>query len=186
MELAGSGYLYTLVVIATTFAGFAGMTMIFRQVFGGHVTRLDSFVVRTFIQLGFLSTFASLLPPLLAQFGIAPATSWRVSSAVYAILLGLGSFTFPRRRNAASPTRAPTPIWCVVIVLDIAALALAANVIFPLSAQTVGIYSAAATVALIGGATFFLFSLIFLFERPLETMQPGHQIVRSSPKTKKP
>ena len=186
VELVGTGYRYTLAVVATTFAAFASMTMIFRQVFGGHVTKLDSFVVRTIIQLGFLSTLASLLPPLLAQFEIAPAANWRASSVVLAVLLGLWSFTFPRRRNAASPIRAPTQIRCVIVVLDIDVLALAANAIFPLPALAVGIYSTAATVVLISGATLFLFSLIFLFERPLETVHPGPRTVRRGPKAKKP
>jgi hypothetical protein len=31
MEIAGTGYLYTLAVVVTTFAGFTALTMIFRQ-----------------------------------------------------------------------------------------------------------------------------------------------------------
>jgi hypothetical protein len=95
MELAGTGYLFTVGVIATTFAGFAGLTVVFRQILGGQLTRLDGFVIRTFIQLGFLATAGSLLPPLLHLFELAPATNWRVSSIVMAALLGAWSFSFP-------------------------------------------------------------------------------------------
>jgi hypothetical protein len=59
IELAGSSYLYTLGVIATTFAGFAGLTVIFREILGGQLTCLDGFVIRTFIQLGFMARAAA-------------------------------------------------------------------------------------------------------------------------------
>jgi hypothetical protein len=107
MELAGAAYLYTVAVIATTFAGFAGLTVIFRQILGGQLTRLDSFVVRVFIQLGFMATAGSLLPPLLSLFELPPSAVWRTSSIVMAVLLGLWAFSYPHRRRSASPTPAP-------------------------------------------------------------------------------
>jgi hypothetical protein len=67
----------------------------------------------------------------------------------------------------------PFPIWCVIGTLDLAALALLANAIRPASAHAPGIYCAVVTVNLVGGAAFFLFSLIFLFARPLETINPA-------------
>jgi len=173
MELAGSGYLYTIAVAAITFAGFSGLTVIFRQILGGQLTRLDSFVLRIFIQLGFLAAAGSLLPPLLALFYIPPANNWRISSAVLAMLFGLWALTYPRRRHNASPSiRMPFPVWCVIAVFDVTVFVVAANAIFPLGAWAVGIYCAAVTVILFGGATFFLFSLIFLFEQPVESIQP--------------
>lgn len=171
MELAGSGYLYTVAVIAITFAGFSGMTMIFRQILGEHFTRLDSFVVRSVIQLGLMSSFASLLPPLLAQFEIAAAVNWRVSSAILAILLCSWSADFPRRRHAASAMRIPAPIWCVVVLLYLNVIALAAEAIFPSAALAAGIYSTAASSILLAGGLLFLFSLTFLF--PLQADQAG-------------
>ena len=175
MELPGTGYLFNLSVIATTFAGFAGLTVIFREILGGKLTRLDGFVIRTFIQLGFLAAFGSLLPPLFQLFELPPAVIWRSASIVMALLLGAWSFSFPRRRHAASPTRVPAPIMCTVIVLDIAALALVANAVWPASHYATGIYATAVTVNLVGGATFFLFSLIFLFAKPLEPSTPAPQ-----------
>jgi hypothetical protein len=167
MELAGSGYLYTVAVIAITFAGFSGMTMIFRQILGEHFSRLDSFVVRTVIQLGLMAAFACLLPPLLAQFEIAAAVNWRISSAILAILLCGWSADFPRRRRAASAVRIPISIWCVVVLLYLTVIALAVEAIHPSSALAVGIYCGAASFILMAGALLFLFSLTFLF--PLQT-----------------
>lgn len=173
MELVGSGYLYTVALAAITFAGFSGMTMIFRQILGEHFTRLDSFVVRSVIQLGFISTFACLLPPLLAQFGMAAAVIWRIASAILAILLCLWSIDFPRRRRAASAVRIPVPIWCVVVLLYVAVLVLTAESIYP-SALAVGIYSSAATSILVAGALLFLLSLTFLF--PLQAEHSGKDV----------
>lgn len=173
VELAGSGYLYTLAVIATTFAGFAVMTMIFRQVYGGHVSKLDRFVARTFIQVGFLATLGSLLPPLLAQFDLAPATTWRASSVVLAALLGIWSYSFPHRRHKCSTTPIPLPVWSVVVVLDLTVLALLGNALPLLPRYVSAIYSVATTVILGGGATFFLHSLIFLFERRPDATEPA-------------
>ena len=169
MELHGSGYLFNLSVVATTFAGFAGLTVIFREILGGKLTRLDGFVIRTFIQLGFLATLGSIVPPLLHLFELSPPTIWRAASIAMAFLLGAWSFSFPKRRHAASPT----PIWITIIVLDAAVLALLANAVWPASHYATGIYAAAVTVNLIGGATFFLFSLIFLFAKPIESATPA-------------
>ena len=165
VELAGSGYLYTLAVVATTFAGFAVITMVFRQVYGGQVSKLDSFVARTFVQVGFLATFGSLLPPLLGLFELNPATLWRAASAGLAALLGLWSFTLPFRRQKASTTPIPRTVGTVMVVLDLTVLVLIANALNLLPHYLMGIYAAAATAILGGGAVFFLHSLIFLFER---------------------
>jgi hypothetical protein len=48
-----------------TFAGLSVLTMIFRQLLGGQMTKWDSFLSRTWVELGFLTTFGSILPPLL-------------------------------------------------------------------------------------------------------------------------
>src|SRR5579864_3594271 len=150
------------------------MTMIFRQILGEHFTRLDSFVVRSVIQLGFMSTFACLLPPLLAQFELPAAINWRMSGAILAILLGVWSFDFPRRRRTASAVRIPLPIWCLVVVLDVTVVVLAAEAIYPSSALAPGIYSSAATFILMAGALLFLLSLTFLF--PLQAAHPGTDV----------
>ena len=172
MELAGSGYLYTLAVVATTFAGFAVITMIFHQVYGGHVTKLDSFVARTFTQVGFLATLGALLPPLVAQFELTPATVWRAASAGLAALLGLWSLSFPHRRHKAATTPIPPLVWSVVVVLDLTAILLLGNALLSLPAHAAGIYSVATTVILAGGASFFPHSLTFLFERRPDTDPP--------------
>src|ERR1700747_1720242 len=64
-DVGVSGYLYTVATVGMTFAGLSVLTMILRQMLGGQMTKWDSFVTRTWVQLGFMTTFGSILPPLL-------------------------------------------------------------------------------------------------------------------------
>jgi hypothetical protein len=107
MDLAGSGYLYALATISITFVGFSALLLMFRQAIGGDTTRYDSYFILAFMQVGFIVTGGSLLPPLLALYGIAEGTVWRVSSALAAIPIVLFVATVPRRRRAAAGGSAP-------------------------------------------------------------------------------
>jgi len=78
-----SGYLYTIATVGMTFAGLSVLTMILRQILGGRMTKWDSWVTRTWIQLGFMTTFGSILPPLLMlleprcrSLGVFQAALW--------------------------------------------------------------------------------------------------------------
>ena len=99
-----SGYLYTIATVGMTFAGLSVLTMILRQMLGGQMTKWDSFVTRTWVQLGFMTTFGSILPLLLILFGAPAPIAWRISSGVMAVILGSWALTFPRRRLAVNPT----------------------------------------------------------------------------------
>ncbi len=123
------GYLYTLATVGMTFAGLSVLTMILRQMLGGRVTKFDSFVTRTWIQLGFMTTFGSILPPLLTLFGAPAPIAWRISSSVMAVILGSWALTFPRRRHAVNATRLPLQVVIFLLAMDIAALALVANAV---------------------------------------------------------
>jgi hypothetical protein len=60
-----------------------------------------------------------------------------------------------------------------VVVLDLAVLALLGNTLPMLPRHFSAIYSVAATMTLAGGATFFLHSLTFLFERRPDAAKPA-------------
>ena len=51
-----SGYLYTIATVGMTFAGLSVLTMILRQMLGGRMTKFDTHVARTWIELGFMTT----------------------------------------------------------------------------------------------------------------------------------
>jgi hypothetical protein len=149
-----SGYLYTIATIGMTFAGLSVLTMILRQMLGGRMTKFDSFVTRTWVQLGFMTTFG------LTVFGALAPIAWRISSGVMAVILGSWALTFPRRRLAVNPTRLPLQVVIFSLAMDIAALALAANAIVVPGELLAGVYAAAVTAILIGAGMLFLFTFV--------------------------
>jgi hypothetical protein len=159
-----SGYLYTIATVGMTFAGLSVLTMILRQMLGGQMTKWDSFVTRTWIQLGFMTTFGAILPPLLMLFGIQAPIVWRISSGVAAVILGSWALTFPRRRQAVNPTRLPLQVVTFSLAMDIAALALAANAVIGPGDLMAGVYAAAVTATLIGAGMLFLFAFVRWYE----------------------
>ena len=155
-----SGYLYTIATVGMTFAGLSVLTMILRQMLGGLLTKWDAFVTRTWVQLGFMTTFGSILPPLLILFEAPAPLAWRISSGIMAVILGHWALTFPRRRLAANPTRLPLQVVIFSLAMDIAALALAANAIVVPVERLAGVYAAAVTAILIGAGMLFLFAFV--------------------------
>jgi hypothetical protein len=155
-----SGYLYTIATVGMTFAGLSVLTMILRQLLGGRITKWDSWVTRTWIQLGFMTTFGAILPPLLILFGAPVPIVWRISSGVMAVMLGSWALTFPRRRRAVNPTRLPLEVVIYALAMDIAALALAANAIGVPGEFLAGVYAAAVTAILTGAGLLFLFAFV--------------------------
>jgi hypothetical protein len=155
-----SGYLYTIATVGMTFAGLSVLTMILRQMLGGQLTKWDSFVTRTWVQLGFMTTFGSILPPLLMLLDAPAPIAWRTSSGVMAVILGGWALTFPRRRLAVNPTRLPLQVVIFSLAMIVAALALAANAIVIHGEQLAGVYAAAVTAILIGAGMLFLFAFV--------------------------
>jgi len=171
-EVDASGYLYTIATIGMTFAGLSVLTMIFRQLLGGQMTKWDSFVSRTWVELGFMTTFGSILPPLLILFEAPAPIAWRISSGIIAVILGGWALTFPRRRLAANPTRLPLQVVIFSLAMDIAALALAANAIVVPVERLAGVYAAAVTAILIGAGMLFLFAFVRWYDALIGHEQP--------------
>jgi hypothetical protein len=162
--MEASGYLYTIAAVGMSFAGLSVLTMILRQILGGQMTKFDTFVARTWVQLGFMVTFGSILPPLLALFEVPMPMVLRVSSGLMAIMLGWWSLTFPRRRHATNPTRLPVPVIIFVVAMDLNALALAANAITVPVERLAGVYAAAISAILTGAAMLFLFTFAHWYD----------------------
>jgi hypothetical protein len=171
-DVDASGYLYTIATVGMTFAGMSVLTMILRQMLGGQITKWDSFVTRTWIQLGFMTTFGSILPPLLVLFGAPAPIAWRVSSGVMAVLLGSWALTFPRRRQGVNPTRLPLQVVVFSLAMDIAALAVAANAIVVPGELLAGVYAASVTAILIGSGMLFLFTFVYWYDATIDREQP--------------
>jgi hypothetical protein len=158
------GYLYAIAAVGMSFSGLSVLTMILRQILGGQMTKFDSFVARTWVQLGFMITLGSIVPPLLALFEISSLMVWRISSGLMAIILGSWALTFPRRRHATNPTGLPIPVIIFVVAMTLIALALAANAITVAVEHLPGFYAAEVTAILIGAAMLFLFTLVHWYD----------------------
>jgi len=151
-------YLYTIAAAGMSFAGLSVLTMILRQMLGGQMTKFDTFVARSWIQLGFLVTFGALVPPLLGLFELPAPMVWRISSGLIAIMLGCWAATFPRRRYATNPEPLPLPVTIFVAAMALIALALAANAITVPVARLPAAYSASTTAILVAAAMWFLWA----------------------------
>jgi hypothetical protein len=171
-DVDASGYLYTIAAVGMTFAGLSVLTMILAQMLGGRMNKWDSWVARTWIQLGFMTTFGSILPPLLILFGGPAPIAWRISSGVMAVTLGSWALTFPRRRRAVNPTPLPLEVVIYCVAMDIAALALAANAIVVPGELLPGVYAAAVTAILIGAGMLFLFAFVHWYDSAIDREQP--------------
>ena len=111
MELPGSSYLYTIFTGSITYAGFAALIVIFRQIIGGRVSSYDVFVVRVVLMRSFIVASA-MLPPALALFDLSHPVIWRISSLFAAFLLGLFTLTYHARRRAI--TGLPNSAWFLI------------------------------------------------------------------------
>jgi hypothetical protein len=171
-EVDAFGYLYTIATVGMTFAGLSVLTMILRQMLGGRITKWDSCVTRTWIELGFMTTFGSILPPLLILFAAPAPIAWRISSGVMAVILGSWALTFPRRRQAVNPTRLPLQVVIYAVAMDIAALALAANAIVVPGELLAGVYAAAVTAILIAAGLLFLFAFVHWYDATIGDEHP--------------
>jgi hypothetical protein len=159
-----SGYLFTITAVGMSFAGLSVLTMVVRQILGGQMTKFDTFVARSWVQLGFMITFGSILPPLVALFEVSTPMVWRISSGVMAIILGCWALTFPRRRQATNPTRLPIQVITFCAAMDLTAVALAVNAMAGPAARLPGVYAASVTAILIGAAMLFLFAFAHWYD----------------------
>ena len=167
-----SGYLYAMAAVGMSFAGLSVLTMILGQMLGGQMNKFDGFVARSWVQLGFMITLGSILPPLLALFGVSTPVVWRISSGLMAVILGWWALTFPRRRRAAKPTPLPLQVVTFCAAMDLVALVLAANAVAGPVESLQGVYAASITAILIGAAMLFLFAFVHWYEALLGHEQP--------------
>ncbi len=97
MELPAS-YLLTLATISITFAGFAALTVILRQMVGGRLTDFDVLFVGNVLAGGLMIACCALLP--------------RLSSLITAIMQGI--FLVTRLRARRSVKSLPISKWSLV------------------------------------------------------------------------
>jgi hypothetical protein len=92
MELPGSGYLYTLAVLAMTFVGFCAIVLAFR-----HTSKTSPANVlhsHIYIELGFSAAGFAMLPPLFATFGLSAPHHLALLSLIIAVILVIQTCLF--------------------------------------------------------------------------------------------
>ena len=117
MELEGASYLYTLATLMVTFAGFSALLFVIRQAAGAKLSLLDRFIVRNIMTYVFVLMAATLLPALLALFGVGEVLIWHISGALFALPMLALQTTYSVRRRRLVGQGAPLPIMAVFVVL---------------------------------------------------------------------
>lgn len=103
MELPGETYLYTLSLVAATFAVVSALVMIMRQSMGGKMSLFDVYLITTYISWGFTQSLIALVPPLVSLFEPTPRILWAVSSGLSALVFAVVLAGIVHRRLKASP-----------------------------------------------------------------------------------
>jgi hypothetical protein len=165
MELPNSAYLYTLALIAVGFAGFSAIVLFLRQSVGSALSSLDALVARLFMTRGFMITYLSMLPMLLAAFDPSQSMVWRISSALAGISLAVMhvGYQLLRARITGEPT--PLHLWfytgsglAIGIVLLVNSLAVAPTVVG-------ATYVAAVTLDMLQASVAFVQHFGFMIEQ---------------------
>jgi hypothetical protein len=122
VEITGAILLYTLAAMMVTFTGFFALLLSLRQAVGVELSQLDRLLAKTVVTHLFLVTWGSLLPPLLALYGIPDGWIWRISAVLFAVPMLIHLLTYPYRRRRADETLQSRTIYFVFVVLGSASL----------------------------------------------------------------
>lgn len=122
MTSAESDYLFRLASLSLSFVGFSAVVLTLRGALGGELSERHLRLVRLYIEGGLLVTALALVPTLLILLHVPGAVTWRLSSAVAALIFTVLLLIQFRRRRAIEPGR--FPLW-VVIVYAISTVAVA-------------------------------------------------------------
>jgi hypothetical protein len=107
MEMAESGYLYTVAILGMTFIGLSAIVMLLRQTVGLKLRPFDALFAHVYMEFGSIISMGALLPPLVRFWEASPQMVWQISSALVGIPLLLFGLTFPARRQAAYGEHTP-------------------------------------------------------------------------------
>ncbi|HXZ53050.1 MAG TPA: hypothetical protein VEH51_13720 [Burkholderiales bacterium] len=165
MELPNAAYLYTLALIAVGYVGFTAIVLILRQSIGGPLSPLDTLVARLFMSWGFMITYLSMLPVLLASFKLGLTAVWQISSAFAGlsfVVLHVG-YQVLRRRITGDPT--PLHLWIHTASGLALGIVLLANTALIVPAAVGAIYMAAVTLDMIQASFAFVQHFGFMIDQ---------------------
>lgn len=168
MDLEGSVYLYTLAQLSMAFVAFSTISIVVRVGMGAMLSRSHVLLVRLYIELGFMAITFSMLPMLLAGFGLAHATVWRVSQICGCAVGAWWMLIYPRRHHAATAKPMPRFVYVEYFIGWSALVYGLANAAGYPTAPSFGPYAVLATWVFVLAAAMFLLTMN-AFLRPRET-----------------
>jgi hypothetical protein len=167
MELPGSSYLYALATISITFAGFAAMIVILRQVVSGSLVNYDLYFIRAVLMRSFIVVACAMLPPMLALFKLSDLTIWRSSGLIAGLIQGVFILTWKKRRSAVTDVPPDNWAYAHVIFQTLTAIFLILTALGIFFEPGPGPFAVGVTAFLFSSGTAYLNSLKFLLqERP--------------------
>ncbi len=164
MELPNATYLYTLALIAIAYVGFTAIVLILRQSLGVALSSLDTLVARLFMVRGFVVTYLSILPMLLAGFELSHTTVWRVSSALGGLSLVVMHVGYQVLRGRVTGEPTPFHLWFYTVSGFAFGIALLANAAANAPGVAGGIYAAVVTLDMLQASIAFVQHFGFMLD----------------------
>lgn len=147
MDLHGAEHLYTLSLLAITFATVSAFVTIVRQIKGGQLSVADVHLLTTYVSIGFAQCIAAMLPSAFSLLGLNGQPLWLLASGGSALIFifVIIRIQWERRKLATGGLSALAiatfaGMWIVVLILTVNALAV--------SIQGVGLHAAAIILSL--------------------------------------
>ena len=166
MTPAESDFLLRLAALSLSFVGFSAVVVTLRGALGGKLSDRHLRLVRLYMEGGLAVTALGLVPTLLNLLLVPESVTWRVSSAIAALIFTFVLVTQFRRRRAIEGRFPP---WVVIIfaISIVVVLGLWLNVVGVPFRSGVGAYAVALTWALgVFGFIFVRTMEIFLHREP--------------------
>lgn len=165
MELPNATYLYNLALFGISYVGFTAIVLILRQSAGGTLMPIDTLVSRLFMGWGFLLTYLSVTPMLLAAFNLSATVIWRTSSALAGLCFVLMQASYPYLRRRITKERTPLHVRFHVIAGLSLGILLLASATAAISFDPAAIYLAALTLYLVQASFAFVQHFGFMIDQ---------------------
>ena len=165
MELPGETFLFNLSLLAITFSAVSALVTLLRQAMGGKLSNFDVFLVNAYVSHGFVLAVISVLPPLIAQSGLALPLVWTVASGLAAAFLGVDVANTMRHRRAATKVPMPFATMASFSLHWFAVFLLLANAMVP-AIRSIFLFEVAITICLA--------TIMWAFVRRIASLQSDH------------
>ena len=156
MELPYAPYLYTLALIAIAYVGFTAIVLILLQSLGAALSPLDTLVARLFMVRGFVITYLSMAPMLLAGFELSPKTAWQISSALGGLTFVVMHVGYQLLRGRVTGDPTPLHLWFYTVSGFAFGVVMFANAAAIVPHEVAVIYVAAVTLDMIQASIAFV------------------------------